>query len=533
MLPTMMESQLSIADLIEHAGLYHPHGEIVSRCVEGGIHRYTYQDSLKRIKKLANALLELGVKQGDCVATLAWNTYRHFELYYAISGVGAITHTINPRLFAEQITYIINHAEDRIIFVDLTFVALLEEIKDQITAVQKIVVMTDRQNMPTSSLELICYEELIAPQANEFEWQRFDETTPAALCYTSGTTGNPKGVLYTHRSTLLHAYCAAQVLKIDCLNVILPVVPMFHVGAWGIPYFAPQSGCKLVMPGAGLDGKALYELIDAEQVDCLVGVPTVWLNLLNHLRETGQKLTSVSRTLVGGAAAPLSMIREFQQQHDVFLLHGWGMTEMSPVGTVNCLTPEMAKMPLEERYQAQLRQGKPVFGVQLKIVDDQGNELPRDGKSFGRLLTRGPWIANSYFKNADRSSWVNGWFDTGDVATLSPDGYMQIVDRSKDVIKSGGEWISSMDLENAAMGHAAVKEACVIGVPHPKWNERPLLLVTTHQATSKESIMNYLSDKVAKWWLPDDIIFVDELPHNATGKLYKLNLRQQYKDHLS
>ncbi len=532
MLPTMMDTQLSVADLIEYAGSNYSAEEIVSRCVEGGIHRYTYQDCLRRTKKLANALTKLGAKQGQCIATLAWNTYRHIELYYAVTGIGAITHTINPRLFPEQITYIVNHAEDQIVFVDLSFVPILEKISDDLTSVAHFVVMTDRAHMPESQLNLLCYEELIEPESDSYDWPSHREDAPAALCYTSGTTGNPKGVLYTHRSTLLHAYAASQVLQASALNIILPVVPMFHVCAWGIPYMATMVGCKLVLPGAGMDGQSLYELIDNEQADLIVGVPTVWLNLLTYLRAAGEKLTSVKRTLVGGAAAPLSMIREFQEEHDVFLLHGWGMTEMSPLGTVNNMTSAMTKMPLEERYRVQMKQGKPVFGVELKIVDDNNHELPKDGKSFGRLMARGPWIASAYYKSEDKSSWVDGWFDTGDVATLSPDGMMQIVDRSKDVIKSGGEWISSIDLENTALGHDAVSEACVIGVPHPKWNERPLLLVTTHKPTTKESILTFLADKVAKWWLPDDVIFVDELPHNATGKLYKLDLRQQYQDHL-
>ena len=532
-LPPMMTAPLLISDLLAHASQNYPNSEIVSRRVEGDIHRYTYRDAYQRSKKLAKALLKLGVQQGDCVATIAWNGYRHFELYYAISGVGAICHTVNPRLFPEQMSYMINHAEDKIVFVDLSFLPILEGLKDQISTVKKIVVMIDKDKMPESSLDNICcYEDLLDDESDVFEWPRFPEETPAMLCYTSGTTGNPKGVLYTHRSTMMHAMMSAQVQKISTETCILPVVPMFHVCAWGVPYGAAIAGCKLVMPGAGMDGKSLYGLIDAEKVTSLVGVPTIWLGLLNYLRETKQTLTTVYETLVGGAAAPYSMIKEFQEAHNVFLIHGWGMTETSPIATINLQSPEMQDMSLEERYQLQTKQGKPVFGIQLKIIDEDNKELPKDGKAFGRLLIRGPWVVSSYYKNDDRSSFVDGWFDTGDVATLAPDGYMQIVDRSKDVIKSGGEWISSIDLENTVIGHPAITEACVIGVVHPKWDERPLLIVTTSEEVSKEEILDFLVGKIAKWWTPDDVIFVDELPHGATGKLLKINLREQYRDHL-
>jgi acyl-CoA synthetase (AMP-forming)/AMP-acid ligase II len=536
---SMMQQPLLISSLIEHAIVSHPHAEIVSRQVEGGIFRYTYGQAAARAKQLANALTQkLGIKIGDRIGTLAWNTHRHYELYFGISGIGAITHTINPRLFPEQIIFIINHAADRFIFVDLTFVPLLEAVAEHIKNVEGIVVLTDKAHMPTSSKlsNLLCYEDLIADMPSTFDWPLLDDNSGAALCYTSGTTGNPKGVLYTHRSTVLHTIAAVQknALNIDEDTILLPVVPMFHVNAWGTPYAATMTGAKLVLPAHGMDGASLYELIDGEKANLLLGVPTIWLGLLNYLDQINATLSSVKNVVVGGAAAPLSMIKAFQEKHDAFLIHAWGMTELSPLGTVNSMTRAMAKLPLERRYEKQLKQGHTVYGIEMKIVDDAGNELPRDGQAFGSLLVRGPWVVSSYYLNDDKKSFVDGWFDTGDVATIDRENTMQIVDRAKDVIKSGGEWISSIDLENAAVGHPALKECCVIGVYHPKWDERPLLLAIKKEGATVTAaeVIDFLADKVAKWQLPDTVVFVDELPHTATGKLLKTGVRETYKNYL-
>lgn len=534
---SMMQHPLLISSLLEHAILTHPDVEVVSRRVEGGIHRYTYAEAARRAKQLANALNSLGIQAGDRIGTLAWNTHRHYELYFAISGLGAITHTINPRLFPEQIIYIINHAEDRYVFVDLTFVPLLEKVAAHLPNIEGYVILTDREHMPNTSLpNVLCYEELLASQSDQFDWPDIDENSGAALCYTSGTTGNPKGVLYSHRSTVLHAMAAAQnnALNITADTTLLPVVPMFHVNAWGTPYAATMAGAKLVFPAAGMDGASLHELISQEQATLLLGVPTVWLGLLNYLDQINAKLDSVKQVVVGGSAAPLSMIKAFDQKHDAFLIHAWGMTELSPLGTVNSYSKKMAALNNEERYQKQLKQGRPVYGIEIKIVDDEGKELPRDGKTFGRLLVRGPWVVNQYYKLDEQKAFVDGWFDTGDVATIDSDNTMQIVDRSKDVIKSGGEWISSIDLENAAVGHPELKECCVIGVYHPKWDERPLLLAIRKEGSTVDEadVLAYLKDKVAKWWLPDAVIFVDQLPHTATGKLLKTGVREQYKNWL-
>ena len=537
MLGNMQEGQLLISGLIEHAETYHKDTEIVSRSVEGPIHRYTLKDAADRSRKLANALGKLDLQQGDVVGTLAWNTFRHFELYFGVSGIGCVVNTVNPRLFPEQLIYIINHAQNKYLFVDLTFVELVESISDSLESVKGIIILTDKDHMPETKLKnVICYEELIADESNEYDWPVFDENTASSLCYTSGTTGNPKGVLYSHRSTLLHTWIVSSgnVGKVSSSSVILPVVPMFHVNAWGIPYASAMFGAKLILPGPLMDGASIYELIDLEKPDLLMGVPTVWLGLLQYLNETNQTLDSVSTALVGGSAAPRTMIQEFEEKHNVFLMHGWGMTEMSPLGTATSRTAEMDNMDIESRYDLQEKQGKAFFGVEMTIADDDGNELPKDGIAFGRLLVKGPTIVERYFKSNESSLDKNGWFDTGDVAKIHPEGSMEIVDRSKDVIKSGGEWISSIDLENAAVGHPAVAEACVIGVLHEKWDERPLLLVVKVEGKdlSKEEILAFLEDKVAKWWLPNDVIFVSELPHTATGKLLKTNLRDEYKEHL-
>jgi acyl-CoA synthetase (AMP-forming)/AMP-acid ligase II len=536
---SMMQQPLLISSLIEHAIVSHPHAEIVSRLVEGGIFRYTYADAAARSKQVANALTtKLDVKIGDRIGTLAWNTHRHYELYFGISGIGAVTHTINPRLFPEQIIYIINHAADRFIFVDLTFVPLLEAVAEHIKNVEGIIVLTDKAHMPTSSTltNLLCYEDLIADMPTTYDWPLLDENCGAALCYTSGTTGNPKGVMYTHRSTLLHTIAAVQknALNIDEDAILLPVVPMFHVNAWGTPYAATMVGAKLVLPAHGMDGASLYELIDGEKANLLLGVPTIWLGLLNYLDQINATLTSVKNVVVGGAAAPLSMIKAFQEKHDAFLIHAWGMTELSPLGTVNSMTRAMSHLPLEQRYAKQLKQGRSVYGIEMKIIDDAGHELPRDGVAFGSLLVRGPWVVDRYYLNDDKKAFIDGWFDTGDVATIDPENTMQIVDRAKDVIKSGGEWISSIDLENAAVGHPALKECCVIGVYHPKWDERPLLLAIKKEGATVTAaeVISFLADKVAKWQLPDTVVFVDELPHTATGKLLKTGVRETYKNYL-
>ena len=537
MLGNMQDGQLLISGLIEHAEIYHTDTEIVSRTVEGPIHRYTLKDAANRSRKLANALGKLGLQQGDVVGTLAWNTFRHFELYFGVSGIGCVVNTVNPRLFPEQLIYIINHAENKYLFVDLTFVPLVESISDSLEGIKGIIVLTDKEHMPETELKnVICYEELIADEPTEYDWPVFDENTASSLCYTSGTTGNPKGVLYSHRSTLLHTWIVSSgnVGKVSSSSVILPVVPMFHVNAWGIPYASAMFGAKLVLPGPMMDGASIFELIDQEKPDLLMGVPTVWLGLLQYLNETNQTLDSVTTALVGGSAAPRAMIQEFEEKHNVFLMHGWGMTEMSPLGTATSRTAEMDDMDIESRYDLQEKQGKAFFGVEMTIADDEGNELPKDGVAFGRLLVKGPTIVERYFKTNESSLDENGWFDTGDVAKIHPEGSMEIVDRSKDVIKSGGEWISSIDLENAAVGHPEVAEACVIGVLHKKWDERPLLLIVKVDGKdpSKEEILAFLEDKVAKWWMPDDVIFVSELPHTATGKLLKTNLRDEYKEHL-
>ena len=537
MLGNMQEGQLLISGLIEHAEIYHTDTEIVSRTVEGPIHKYTLKDAANRSRKLANALGKLGLQQGDVVGTLAWNTYRHFELYFGVSGIGCVVNTVNPRLFPEQLVYIINHAANKYLFVDLTFVPLVESISDSLEGIKGIIVLTDKEHMPETELKnVICYEELIADEPTEYDWPVFDENTASSLCYTSGTTGNPKGVLYSHRSTLLHTWIVSSgnVGKVSSSSVILPVVPMFHVNAWGIPYASAMFGAKLVLPGPMMDGASIFELIDQEKPDLLLGVPTVWLGLLQYLNETNQTLDSVTTALVGGSAAPRAMIQEFEEKHNVFLMHGWGMTEMSPLGTATSRTAEMDNMDIESRYDLQEKQGKAFFGLEMTIADDEGNELPKDGVAFGRLLVKGPTIVERYYKTNESSLDENGWFDTGDVAKIHPEGSMEIVDRSKDVIKSGGEWISSIDLENAAVGHPEVAEACVIGVLHKKWDERPLLLIVKVDGKdpSKEEILAFLEDKVAKWWMPDDVIFVSELPHTATGKLLKRDLRDEYKEHL-
>ena len=533
----MQDRPLLISSLIEFAALNHSDGEIVSRTIEGPVHRYTYNDCAARSRQLAKSLDKLGVVQNDRIATLAWNGYRHVEIYYGVSGMGAVCHTINPRLFPEQIIYIVNHAEDKYIFTDLTFVPLLEKIIGQIPKVKGFVIMTDEATMPQTTLpNVICYENLLAGADDDYQWPEFDERTASSLCYTSGTTGNPKGVLFSNRSTVLHSYaaCTPGALGLSTMETILPVVPMFHVNAWGIPYAAAMSGAKMVMPGARMDGESLYELMENEQVTLSAGVPTIWMMLLAYMKENNKKLTTMQRTVIGGAAAPKAMIETFEKDYNVNVVHAWGMTEMSPLGTACNLKKKHLRLSQDEKIELSLKQGRAIFGVDMKIIDDAGNDLPWDGKAFGNLLVRGPWITSGYFKTEGGSVVDDDdWFDTGDVATIDADGYMQITDRSKDVIKSGGEWISSIDVENEAVGCPGIAEAAVIAVSHPKWDERPLLIaVKQPDATvTKEDIIAHLSDSLAKWQLPDDVIFVDELPHTATGKILKTKLRSEYRDY--
>jgi fatty-acyl-CoA synthase len=535
----MMDTQLLISSIAQHAEKFHGDREIVSVTADNPRHRYTFGDAMARAKQLANALAGLGVKQGDRVASLAWNDYRHLEIYYGVSGSGYVCHTINPRLFPEQIVYIINHAEDRFICVDAMFVPLLEAIADKISNVEGFIIMTDEAHMPETSLpNAMCYETLLAAESPEFDWPKLDERSASALCYTSGTTGNPKGVLYHHRSTILHAYAtlAIDVAGASSRDVVLPVVPFFHVNAWGIPYSALMAGAKLVLPGPKMgDGEALYELMDSEDVTMALGVPTVWLALLQYTEKAGKRLDKLERSLVGGAAVPRAMIEAFRDKHGVELRQGWGMTETSPIGTVNTIKAGLEGLSKDEQLDLATKAGRGIFGVELRIVNDDGDELPWDGEAFGALQVRGPWICSDYFKleGSGGTHTEDGWFETGDVATIDPQGYVAITDRTKDVIKSGGEWISSIELENTAMGHPAVAEAAVIGVAHPKWTERPLLIVTkaAGEDASKEDLLAYFDGKVATWWIPNDVVFVDELPHTATGKIKKIELRKQFAEY--
>ncbi|WP_454735480.1 3-(methylthio)propionyl-CoA ligase [Cupriavidus necator] len=530
----MMSAPLLISSIISHAARYYGTTEIVSRRTEGDLHRYTYRDCELRARKLAQALGALGVNQGERVGTLAWNGYRHLEIYYGVSGMGAVCHTINPRLFPEQIAYIVNHAEDGYIFFDLTFLPLVEGVAPHCPSVKGWVAMTDRAHMPAESkVPLLCYEELIDAQDGDYQWPRFDENMASSLCYTSGTTGNPKGALYSHRSTVLHSYASALPDALGCSasDVILPVVPMFHVNAWGLPYSVPLVGAKLVLPGAKLDGASLHELFEQEKVTFSAGVPTVWLGLLQYVQSNNLKFSTFRRTVIGGSAAPPAMIRALEA-FGVEVIHAWGMTEMSPLGTSCKLLAKHAELSDADRHKIQEKQGRVIYGVDMKIVDGEGNELPWDGKAFGDLMVRGPWVIDRYFRN-EADPLVEGWFPTGDVATIDPDGFMQITDRSKDVIKSGGEWISSIDIENVAAAHPAVHMAACISAYHPKWDERPLLVVVKKPGAevSREELLQFFEGKVAKWWIPDDVAFVTEIPLTATGKMQKLKLREQFKDY--
>jgi len=536
MLGLMQDRPLLISQIIDYAARYYPEVEIVTRTVEGPIHRYGYRDAARRAKQLAEALQGLGIKLGDRVGTIAWNTHRHFELYFGISGIGAVLHTINPRLAPEHVAYIANHAEDQAIFVDLNLLPIVEGVWDKLKTVKHVVVMTDRAHMPASSKipKLLCYEELIVDKPGTLKWPDFDERTASSLCYTSGTTGNPKGVLYSHRSTAIHSMmmCSGPVLGLNPETTVLPVVPMFHANAWGLVYAAPFCGTKLVFPGPKLDGASIYELLDKEQVTMSAGVPTVWLALLEYCAQNKLKMSSVKRTLIGGSAVPLAMIERFWKEHDIEVAQGWGMTEMSPLGTITRYNKGEHKLSDDERFAITAKQGRPVFGCEMKIIDDAGNDLPEDGSVSGNMVVRGPWIVKGYMKGDGQSQFLeDDWFSTGDVCKIEADGSVVITDRSKDVIKSGGEWISSIDLENAAMGCPGVAEAAVIGVPHPKWDERPLMIVVKRPDAdvTKGDVLKFLEGKVAKWWMPDDVQFIDAIPHGATGKILKTALRKQFE----
>ena len=533
MLGKMQSWPLNVFRLIDHAALNAGDRDIVSMTVEGPTVRTNWKTVQERAKCVAQALRHLGIAEGDRVGTLAWNTHRHVECWFAISGMGAVAHTINPRLFSEQIIYIANHAADRALFFDAGFIKLVEEIAPSLTSVKHFVAMTDASNMPTSSLDLICYEDLIAAQDGNFIWRDVDETAPSGLCYTSGTTGNPKGVLYSHRSNVLHSYSAAQFdsLGLSSRATVLPIVPMYHANAWGIPYAAALTGAKLVMAGPHFDAATLVARIREEGVTHAAAVPTVWQGILQLLDEEGGDLGSLERLIIGGAAAPRSLIETYETRFGLTVCHAWGMTEMSPIGSVGMLDATGAALEYDDQLTLKCKQGRAPFGVELRIVGDDNYELPRDGKSAGRLKSRGAWVIAEYF-GGDGGAILDedGWFDTGDIATIDASGYMQITDRSKDVIKSGGEWISSIELENAAVGHPGIAEAAVIGIPHPKWDERPILIAVRAKSatTTAAELLDYLSAKVAKWWLPDEIYFVEELPHTATGKIQKMTLREEF-----
>ncbi len=532
----MQDQQLLISSLIEFANRFHGDAEIVSRRVEGDIHRYTYRDLTARAKQLANALDGLKLAHGDRVASLAWNGYRHMEMYYGVSGSGRVLHTINPRLHPEQIAWIVNHAEDQVLCFDTTFLPLIQAVHAKCPTVRQWVALCDADKLPTDSgiPGLVSYEAWIAGQSKNYRWPQLDENTASSMCYTSGTTGNPKAVLYSHRSSVLHAYGAAlpDVMNLSARDAVLPVVPMFHVNAWGLPYSAALTGAKVVFPGPALDGKSLYDLIEAEGVTFAAGVPTVWQMLLTHMQQGGLKFSHLNRTVIGGSACPPAMIDTFEDTYGVRVLHAWGMTEMSPLGTLGTLKNKHLALPKEQQRKILQKQGRPIYGVDMRIVDSDGRDQPWDGKACGDLLVRGPWILDAYYKGASplvKDEEGRGWFPTGDVATIDPDGYMQITDRTKDVIKSGGEWISSIDIENIAMGHPAVAMAACIGMPHPKWDERPIVAVAKKAGAevSREELLAFFDGKTAKWQIPDDVVFVDAIPLGATGKMLKTKLREQ------
>ncbi|MFO1114793.1 MAG: 3-(methylthio)propionyl-CoA ligase [Beijerinckiaceae bacterium] len=534
MLGLMQDWPLLQHKIIDHAALQYGDREVVTRSVEGPIHRTNYRQVRERALRVAQRLAKDGVKLGDRVATLAWNTWRHLEAWYGITGIGAIYHTVNPRLFPEQIAWIVNHAQDRVMMLDLTFVPLMEAVQDKTPSIERFVILTDKAHMPATKLRnAVAYEDWIAEVDGNFKWAEFDENTAAGLCYTSGTTGDPKGVLYSHRSNVLHALqaCMKDTLSVSAQDSILPIVPMFHANAWSLAFSVPLAGAKFVMPGAKLDGASVYELLESEGVTFSAAVPTVWLMLMQHMQSNNLKLTTLQRVAIGGSACPPSMIEYFEER-GVTVYHAWGMTEMSPIGTIGAIKPQLGNLGGKDLLAIKSKQGHAIFAVEMKITDDEDNQLPWDGVKFGRLKVKGPAIARRYFKREDEEILdAEGFFDTGDVATIDPNGYMQITDRAKDVIKSGGEWISSIDLENIAVGHPQVAEAAVIGVLHPKWDERPLLIIVPKEGQNpgRDDILKYMDGKIAKWWMPDDVQFVREIPHTATGKINKLKLREEFK----
>ena len=541
MLGLMQSQPLLISSLIESAARHHGDAEIVSRRVEGDIHRYTYRDLSARAKRLANALDAMQLQLGDRVASLAWNGYRHMEMYFGVSGSGRVLHTINPRLHHDQIAWVVNHAEDQVLCFDSSFLHLVQAVHAKCPTVKKWVMLCDADKLPADSgvPGLVSYEAWIGAYAATYVWPQLDENTASSMCYTSGTTGDPKAALYSHRSSTLHAYAASlpDVMGISARDAVMPVVPMFHVNAWGIPYAAAMNGCKLVLPGPAMDGKSIYELMEAEQVTFAAGVPTIWQMLLSHVGPNKLKFSSLKRTVIGGAACPPAMIDAFQDDYGVEVLHAWGMTEVSPLGTVCTLKKKQLDWPKDQQMRVLQRQGRALYGVDMKIVNGDGKEQPWDGKTYGDLMVKGPWVLDSYYKGgsplvADENG--QRWFPTGDVATIDADGFMQITDRTKDVIKSGGEWISSIDIENIAMGHPAVAMAACIGMPHPKWDERPIVAVALKAGAqvTREELLAFYDGKLAKWQIPDDVVFVEAIPIGATGKMLKVRLRDQLKDYV-
>jgi len=536
MLGLMQDWPLLCHRIIDHAAIQHGGRKVISRSIEGPIHETNYAEVRQRALKVAQRLEKDGIKLGDRVATLAWNTWRHLETWYGILGIGAVYHTVNPRLFVDQIVWIVNHAEDRVMIADLTFVPLLEKIADRLPTIERFIVLTDGAHMPQTTLKnAVAYEDWIGAVDGDFAWRSFDENTAAGMCYTSGTTGHPKGVLYSHRSNVLHAFMASlpDAKGISARDTVMPVVPLFHANCWSLAFSTPLTGATMVLPGMKLDGASIFKLLDTYKVSFTAAVPTVWLMLIARLEATGAKLPYLKRVVIGGSACPRAMTQTFQEKYGVEVIHAWGMTEMSPLGSLCTMKPEYEGLTGDARLDIQMKQGHPPFGVEMKITDDAGNRLPWDGKTFGRLKVRGPAVARAYYKDPNPILDGEGFFDTGDVSTMDPLGYMQITDRSKDVIKSGGEWISSIDLENLAVGHPKVAEAAVIGVQHPKWDERPLLIVVLKkdQTATKQEILGFMQGKIAKWWMPDDVAFVAEIPHTATGKILKTELRERFKDH--
>jgi acyl-CoA synthetase (AMP-forming)/AMP-acid ligase II len=536
MLGLMQDWPLLIHRVIDHAAAQHGDRSVISRSVEGPLHRTTYAEVRQRALRIAKRLDRDGIRLGDRVATLAWNTWRHLELWYGITGIGAIYHTVNPRLFEDQIAYIVNHAEDRLLFLDLTFVPLIEKLQGRLGTVERYVVLTDQAHMPETTLKnAVPYEEWLAEEDDDFAWVSFDENTAAGMCYTSGTTGEPKGVLYSHRSNILHALAAnnPDFLGLSCRDVVMPVVPLFHANSWSLAFSSPMTGAALVLPGPKLDGPSVHQLLEEQGVTFSAAVPTVWLALLHQLESTGGTLTSLKRVVIGGSACPRAITAAFEKNYGVRVMHAWGMTEMSPLGTICTVKPDVKDLEGEALLDLKMKQGHPPFLVEFRITDDAGKDLPWDGTTFGRLKVRGPAVSKAYFRRDEDILDEQGYFDTGDVATIDPHGYMQITDRAKDVIKSGGEWISSIDLENLAVGHPDVAEAAVIGVSHPKWDERPLLIVVPKEGRTptKDDLLRFMEGRIAKWWLPDDVVLIEEIPHTATGKIQKTALRDMFREY--